>query len=263
MKPALLALSLLLLFTTNRALAVEAPLVAVASSLRQVWPLLMKQYRESDLAISYTGTFAEPRVSFGSSGNLARQIVQGAPFELFLSADQSYPNWLIEKGASKHQPELYAQGQLAWVALPGTALGDWIIQDEKTKHRLPSKLMRLSIANPAFAPYGRAAKTVLELHALDSTVQLTMGENAVQALQFALSGASDGGIVPLALVSAAAREKLPDMRIDEIDVNQHQPLLHSMLLIGDPEPSTMALFNFILSESAQSLLAQHGFKAVP
>jgi len=193
---------LLLWFGTGHANNNNATLVAVASSLRHVWPHLMIEYQNA----------IKPRVTFGSSGNLARQITQGAPFELLLSADESFPAWLVQNKATDQSPVIYAQGKLAWVAPAGSSLAKSLLQSNSTDRNsfvIPDDVKKISIANPAFAPYGRAAKTVLNSIVGGKSPTLVIGENATQALQFALSGASAGGIVPLALVSDTAREKLP------------------------------------------------------
>lgn len=248
-----MALLLTLWLAAVQANANESPLIAVASSLRQVWPALMHEYRELDAAT--------PRVTFGSSGNLARQILQGAPFDLFLSADDTYPQWLIENGVTDHTPVTYAYGLLAWVTQPDSTLAVWLNTTEKTPDALPAQLTRLSIANPAFAPYGIAAKEILDAYPESANLAFTLGENAVQALQFALSGASDGGIVPLSLVSNAARAQLPPLQFKRIDPTRHNPLVHTMILLTEKSGGEKALFDFLLSETAQRILAQNGFEA--
>lgn len=254
MKSGLLAFIILWL-STGAVKAENGPLVAAASSLRHVWPHLMVQYQQ----------LQKPRITFGSSGNLARQIAQGAPFELLLSADEKFPAWLVENGITDQPPVIYTQGSLAWVAPAGSSLAKTLEQHNASQNQtvvIPGNVKRLAIANPAFAPYGQAAKTVLDSFDNIESITLALGENAAQALQFALSGASGGGIVPLALVSESARNKLPTVVVSEITTNQHEPLIHSMVLINRPSESTKALFDFLLSDVARSVFAQHGFKAV-
>ncbi len=254
MKIGVLALWLLLL-CTGPSRADDTPLVAVASSLRVVWPLLMDAYQPAK----------QPRVTFGSSGNLARQIVQGAPFSLLLSADQSYTQFLFDQGVANQAPITYVQGKLAWVALPNTPLANMLESVELDAEDIPiygKHINRLAMANPAFAPYGRAAKEVLSQYQQTEHIKFTLGENAAQALQFALSGANDGGIVPLSLVSTEARAKLPTIVVREIDATQHQAIVHSMVSIGELSNSGKALFEFMLSKSAQRIFERNGFKSI-
>lgn len=249
---------LLSILVVNQSLANDAPIVAAASSLRQVWPLLMQAYSAAE----------KPRVTFGSSGNLSRQIQQGAPFDLFLSADQSYPEKLYSDNISTTKPTQYATGALAWIALPGTPVAVWLDNAAGRKNAMASfpfsDVAKLAIANPAFAPYGRAAQQVL---ATSNTNQLhkikyTHGENAAQTLQFALSGATDGGIVPLSLVSAAAKIQLPKVAVRQIPASLHSPLEHTMVLIGEPTDNAQSLFDFLLSQKAQLIFEQNGFRAI-
>ena len=249
-------LILLLAFTlSSNAQSNDAPLVAVASSLRYVWSSLMDKYPSADL----------PRVTFGSSGNLARQITQGAPFQLFLSADDSFPKWLRENGITNQEPVEYLEGKLVWVTKPGTPLAIWLLNDfgrNIGNPVLPEHIKRLAIANPRFAPYGVVAEQVLEVVDTNSSVKLTLGENAVQALQFSLSGATDGGIVPKSLVSETARKKLPDLITVDVDTNLYSAVKHTMVFIGEPDQSTQFLFDFLLSETALFVFTQNGFDPV-
>jgi len=243
---------LLLWIGISHAHAGNTPLVAVASSLRHVWPHLMNEYQNPQ----------KPRVTFGSSGNLARQITQGAPFELLLSADETFPAWLVENNTTDQAPVIYAQGKLAWIAPAGSTLAQSLVQTnspDKPTLIIPDDVTKIAIANPAFAPYGRAAKAVLNTIDGSESLTLIVGENATQALQFALSGASAGGIIPLPLVSDTAREKLPDMVVSEIPLALHEPVIHAMVLINQPSTATKSLFDFLLSNSAQAVFKKHGF----
>lgn len=257
MKFTLLAF-LLTFLATNSGLANDAPLVAAASSLRQVWPLLMQAYSPAE----------KPRATFGSSGNLTRQVLQGAPFELLLSADLAYTEALHSKGKSREIPVPYATGALAWVALPESPVAQWLQRPsiaEGVSTPFPfDNTTKLATPNPAFAPYGRAAAQVLDANGITSAsnIKLALGENAAQALQFALSGATAGGIVPLSLVSGVAKEQLPTIVVREIDASLHDPLIHGMVLIKNPTPNAQQLFNFLLSDQAQRIFEQNGFRAI-
>lgn len=257
MKRAYLVIILSIL-VINTSSASDAPLVAAASSLRHVWPLLMQDYAAEP----------KPRITFGSSGNLSRQISQSAPFELFLSADQTYPENLHQRGLSLDKPVPYAIGALAWVALEKSVLADWIQSEfEATSGTVPfvsAQQRTLAIANPAFAPYGIAADQVLKEYNLNAhpRLKLTLGENAAQTLQFALSGATDGGIVPLSLVSGAARSQLPPLVVGEVATTLHEPLIHTMVLINQPSAAAQSLYHYLLSNSAKTIFIQNGFRAI-
>ncbi len=177
--------------------------VAAASSLRTVWPKLM-QAAPAGLQAS---------ISYGSSGNLARQIIQGAPFAVFLSASDGHVQALRTTRDDPLESELYALGQLALVTrLP--ADDDSAITLDNLAGELATALARepgserpgrparrLAIANPAHAPYGKAAREVLE--SLDAwpvaQSSLSLAENAAQTLQFVRAGAvqASAGAAPV------------------------------------------------------------------
>lgn len=140
-----------------------------------------------------------PVVIYGSSGSIHAQIENGAPFDLFLSADADYPLRLAEKGLADGPVFLYAVGRLAvWVPsasrLDVDALG--------LRALLARSVRKVAIANPRHAPYGRAAEAALRRLGVWSGVQekLVLGESVAQAAQFAQSGAADAGILALSLV---------------------------------------------------------------
>jgi molybdate transport system substrate-binding protein len=175
--------------------------VAAASDLKFALEELGAEFRkenpELDLGVSY-----------GSSGNFFAQLSQGAPFDLFLSADVGYPDRLIQAGVGAGDSRfVYAIGRLAiWVrngsALDPRALGARSLEDPSVK--------KIAIANPEHAPYGKAAVAALEKLGLYATLRerLVFGENVAQAAQFAESGAADAGIIALSLaVSPKLREK--------------------------------------------------------
>ena len=137
------------------------------------------------------------KLSFGSSGTLTTQIENGAPFDVFFSADESYPAQLIEKGlADKASLYRYAVGQLVlWVPndvhLDVEKLGIHTLLDPAVKN--------ISIANPLHAPYGRAAEAALKhLGVYDQiSSKLVLGENVSQAAQFVESGNAQAGLIAL------------------------------------------------------------------
>ncbi len=250
---------------SEQTVAKRAAPIAIASSLRQVWPLLMDQYLGE----------IKPPASFGSSGNLARQIKQGAPFALFLSASeplaasvaalepqaQSQSQGVAEATSNKRtQLQLFATGKLVWVALKSSPLENWLSADRESP--LPIQdINRIAIANPRFAPYGVAANEVLASYGISvgNDLQLTLGESAAQALQFSLSGASDGGIVPLSLLSNAVIESLPPLTIKAVDTHRYTPVKHIAVLTHNADAATIALMDFLLSDTAQGILSANGF----
>ncbi|MDC0713017.1 molybdate ABC transporter substrate-binding protein [Stigmatella sp. ncwal1] len=171
--------------------------IAAASDLKFALDEFLKEFRAR-----HPG--AEVKATYGSSGNFLAQISQGAPFDVFLSADVAYPRELANKGLVDDSGVfLYAVGRIVvWVpngsSLPVETLGLKALEDPAAK--------RIAIANPQHAPYGRAAEAALKSQGVYDAVKdkLVLGENIAQAAQFVQSGAADVGIIALALALAPA-----------------------------------------------------------
>ena len=227
------------------------PLVAAAASLRHVFPELTRTWSQSG--------GSPPRVSFGSSGNLYRQISQGAPFELFLSADEEHALELVRAGRTEDEGAVYASGRLALLVPGHSRLAlDASLQD-LGRAIGDGRLRRLAIANPAHAPYGRAARAALDRASLWSRLQgrLLFAENAAQAVQFALTRGADGGIVPLSL---AVTERIASRaRHVVLDSSMYPPITHRMVLLSHSEPEGRALFRFLAGPAARRIFERFGF----
>jgi molybdate transport system substrate-binding protein len=199
-----------------------------------------------------TGQRAE--LTFGASGLLLRQLTEGAPFDVFVSADEGMVDTAIDRGAcARDTKALYATGELSlwWrsdLALaPPAGLGD--LADARFRH--------VSIANPDSAPYGRAAREALVSAGVwDAVVsRLVYGENVRQALQFAQSGNADVAIVGRALASRSGGGSLP------VDASLHAPLRQAVAACASgPNPDAGRAFAaFLAAPAAQSILRAHQF----
>ena len=243
-----LALALVL---AGSATAGEPPLVAAAASLRHVFP---------ELARAWAGTGGgSPEVSFGSSGNLYRQIAQGAPFDLFLSADEEQALKLVGAGRTDGEGMVYGEGRLALLVPRHSRLALDASLADLGRALDDGRLRRFAIANPGHAPYGRAAREALVRAALWERLgdRLLLAENAAQAVQFALSRAADGGLVPYALalterVSGEARHVL-------LDTAMHRPIAQRMVLLAPTGAEARALFRFLAGPQARSIFERFGF----
>ena len=199
----------------------------------------------ADLAKHYPATL---EISYGSSGNFYTQIRNGAPFDVFLSADVDYARKLAPTPDALFT---YAIGRLAvWVPAsspldPATAL-----RSDAVKH--------LAIANPQHAPYGRAAEAALHHMGLYDGVKpkLVLGENIVQTLQFVESGAAEAGIVALSLALApAARSR---GRYWEIPLDSYPRMDQGGVILKD-SAAARAFRDFLLSADGRSILKRYGF----
>ena len=249
------ALALALVLAGPAAAAGEPPLVAAAASLRHVFP---------ELARAWAGTGgAPPEVSFGSSGNLYRQIAQGAPFELFLSADEEQAIKLVDAGRTDGEGTVYGVGRLALLVPRHSRLALDATLGDLGRALDDGRLRRLAIANPAHAPYGRAAREALVRAALWERLgdRLLLGENAAQAVQFALTRAADGGLVPhaLALTGRVAGEA-GHVRLDAA---MHRPIAQRMVLLAPTGAQARALFRFLAGPRARGIFERFGFAAPP
>ncbi len=177
----LLFLLLFLLPSGVRA-QVDAPAIAAASDLKFALEDIATRFRAD--------TRREVRLSFGSSGNYFRQIGQGAPFQLFLSADEEFVFKLHDSGRTEDRGVLYATGRIVLFVPKGSSF----TADAKMsglKQAIEGNVVRrFAIANPEHAPYGRAAEQALRKLGLWDALQgkLVLGENVSQAAQFASSG---------------------------------------------------------------------------
>ena len=177
------------------------------------------------------------RLVFGSSGNFYSQILQGAPFHLFMSADEDFVFRLADAGRTADRGRLYAIGRIGIMVHPGSRLRpDGSLQDLIASLE-DGRLRRFAIANPDHAPYGMRAREALRHRGLWEAIQprLVFGENISQAAQFVTSRATDGGIIAysLALAPAVAQQGAFEL----IPEDWHQPLTQRMVLIRNAPPS--------------------------
>lgn len=230
-----------------RAATPTTPLrVAAASDLQAVAPVLASRFeQDTGVAVSF---------SFGSSGQLARQIEQGAPFDLFLAANRSFINDLVGRGALvPGSVRDYARGSLILVvhraANPAvTGLAD-LTRPEVRK---------IAIANPDVAPYGIAGRQALQASGLWQTVgpKIVPAESVVQALQFVRSGNAEAGLVGRAIAD------VPEVRSIPLDPDLYQPLHQALgVTTQATRPADAEAFaRFLTGPVGQGILADFGFR---
>jgi molybdate transport system substrate-binding protein len=196
---------------------------------------------------------------YGSSGTLTRQILDGAPFELFLSADEAYIDQIASAGLTRDRGVPYAIGRLVIFAPTGSSLTvDPQLAGVKSmlaEHRLN----RFAIANPAHAPYGRAAEAVLRKRGLWTEIQpvLALGENISQAAQFATTGGAAGGILSYSLVLSPTMKNAGTYAL--ISVDDHPPLRQRMALLKSAGPVAQDFYGYLQQPAARAVFSRHGF----
>jgi molybdate transport system substrate-binding protein len=240
-----------LLFCVSAATAQGAPTIAAASDL--------KFALDEVVAAFHRDTGQAVRVTYGASGNLFRQIAQGAPFELFLSADEGFVFQLADAQLTPDRGVLYAQGRLVVFAPHASTIGiDGGLAGVRQGLR-DGRIRRFAIANPEHAPYGRAAREALHSAGLWDAVQptLVLGENVAQAAQFAASGSAQAGLFAHSLalapaLAAAGRSAL-------VPEHLHAPLRQRMVLTRRAGDVARSLYAWLQQPQARGILKRHGF----
>ena len=219
-------------------------LIAAASDLRFAMDEIAAIFQQAHPEVAV-------KTSYGSSGQFTSQIENGAPYDMFFSADSSYPKKLTEEGLVLPGSEfVYAIGRIVvWV--PSTSAiqlsGSGALRDPSIRH--------IAIANPQHAPYGKAAEAALRSLGLYDQVKdkLVYGENVSQALQYVETGAAEIGIVPRSLVKGG--------RSWEVPADSYPKMEQSGIIVKTSRNAALAqkFRAFLLSEQGRSLLKRYGF----
>jgi molybdate transport system substrate-binding protein len=225
--------------------------VAAAADLSAVLPEIVAKYKAQ--------TGQEVKLTFGASGNLTTQIQNGAPFDVFFSADEAYPQQLITAGlGSKETLYRYAVGRLVlWV--PGDSTLD--LPKLGINALLDPSVRKVAIANPATAPYGRAAKATLEHFGIYDQVssRLVLGENIAQAAQFVESGNAQAGLIALSHALAPAMKNKG--RYWAVPLDAYPTLNQAAVVLSKSKQQDAGrkFLDYIRTPEATSLLAVYGF----
>jgi molybdate transport system substrate-binding protein len=223
--------------------------VAAAADLKFAMDSLVAVYSKDNPDIDI-------KVVYGSSGNFFQQIGNGAPFDLFFSADINYPKQLAEKQLTLSDIHLYGTGQLVlWSRTINPAI-------DKMNALLDPAIKKIAIANPAHAPYGQRAEESLRHYQLYDKIKdkLVMGENIAQTAQYAQSGAADIGIIALSLALSPAMQQSGG-KYWLIPADSHQPLEQGFVLLPHAKDNKGAFqfMNFITTPEARAILKSFGF----
>ena len=210
-------------------------------------------------AFAKTHPGIEVAVTFGSSGNFYAQLLNKAPFDLFLSADLSYPKKLVEAGLADGTTEFrYSRGHLVLWVLKDSPIP---VEQLGMKALLHPAARKVAIANPRFAPYGRAAEAALTTFGLLEAVtpRLVFGENIAQTAQFVQTGAADIGILALSLAKAPVMAS--SGRFWEVPQDAHPPLDQGGVILNHARDRAAALAfrAFMRSPEGVEILRRYGF----
>jgi molybdate transport system substrate-binding protein len=226
--------------------------IAAAADLQFVMPELVQQFER--------GTNVLVLVSYGSSGNFFAQIQNGAPFDLFFSADLAYPRKLEVAGLCEPSTLFtYAVGRLVIWTPSGSPLE---VRKKGWQALLDSRVQKISIANPAYAPYGQAAVSALQKAGIFDQVKdkIVYGENISQAAQFVQLGSAQAGILALSLALSPAMKNGHWWEFP----SQMYPSLEQgavMLKTAKDKENARAFLDFVRGPSGHSILRKWGFQA--
>ena len=227
------------------------PVIAAASDL---------QFVLADIAAAFrVDTGMEVALSFGSTGNFSRQIRQGAPFEMFMAADEDFVFDLARDGFTADQGVLYGIGRIALIVPTGSLLRPDGSLEDLAAGLLDGRVTHFAIANPEHAPYGARAREALQHRGLWDAIQpaLVFGENVSQAAQFATSGNAQGGIIAQSLALSAKVQALGASAL--IPAEWHTPLRQRMALIKGAGPVAAAFYAYLQGPAARSAFDRAGF----
>ncbi len=251
MRRAARVIAALAVLGVSGAAADTSPAVAVAASVKFAFDEIVGEFSRQ--------TNEDVRVTYGSSGNIRRQIARGAPFELFLSADEDYALALHRQGLTVGAGEVYAVGRLVLFAPHGSPVSPRAGLDGLGRALEAGRVDKFAIANPDHAPYGRAARETLESAGLWTAIvaRLVVGENAAQAAQFVGSGSAQGGLLPYSLALQPALTARGDHAL--VPEHHHTPLRQRMVLMHNAGTTARALYRYLRSAQAGEILRRHGF----
>lgn len=229
----------------------DAPVVAAAANL---------QFAIEEVAKSFAAdTGMDVRLSMGSTGNIARQIREGAPYELFLSADDSTLLALARDSLTRDEGVVYAVGRIVLIAPNGSPLRADGTLGSLEEALAAGTIGKFAIANPEHAPFGVAAREALVHKGLWDKLQphIVLGENVSQAAQFAVSGNAEGGIIAYSLALAPnVRDKATFELIPE---EWHRPLRQRMALLKNAGPVAEAFYDYVKGPAARAIMERYGF----
>lgn len=237
-----------LVFFSGGAFA-QAATVAVAANMKDAFAEIV--------AASPSLGKPEMKVVYGSSGNFATQIMNGAPFNLFIAADEKFPLELFNKGRTIDEGAVYAIGKLAIITQKSSGIA---LSDSKSDMaKAISRANKVAIAKPELAPYGRAAVQYLKAEGLWNIAKdkLVYADNIGAATTYVLSGAADIGFTALSL--ARSPEVVRQTSFLLVDPNLYEPIKQRMVLIKGAPPEAVDLYRFMQGPQAKLILQKYGY----
>ncbi len=219
--------------------------IAAAANLQFAIEEIVQDFR--------TKTGIECDVIIGSSGKLTAQMMEGAPFDVFLSADLRYPTKLYENGLTNSKPKIYATGNLVlWTSIVGYDSFETVLTS--------NELAKIAIANPEIAPYGMAAREVLEKMGMYSALEsrLVYGESISQVNQFLMTGAVQAVFTSKSVVLSSQNK---EGEWFEIDVS-YSPINQGAIVLNNrdlKEKESKIFYDYLSSKECKAILTKYGY----
>lgn len=223
--------------------------VAVAANVQYVFDEIKAEFKKE--------SGHEIQAVYNSSGKLVTQIMNGAPFDVFLSADMEYPEHLSQQGFSSVRPQVYAYGALVLWSMKNLDLKQW------QALLLKPGISKIAVANPKTAPYGRETMRALSYYKLEDKVQarLVFGESIAQTNQYIHSGLADLGFTAKSVVSSAQMKG--QGKWIELPPASYQAIAQGAVILKHGKESKGALaqefYDFLFSAKVRSILARNGY----
>jgi molybdate transport system substrate-binding protein len=224
--------------------------VAVAANMKDAFTEIIAAFKASGKP--------DVRVVYGSSGNFTTQILNGAPFNVLISADERFPLELYKQGKTVDEGRVYAIGKLAMIA--SNASGIKLSNDRAELARALAKANKVAIAKPELAPYGKAAIEYLKAEGLWDLAKekLVYGDNIGAATMFVATGAADVGFTALSLAQIPQISKQTNylLVVDKL----YEPIKQRMVVMKGSPQEAGDLYQFMQSPKAKDILLKYGYE---
>jgi len=220
----------------------EGILVAAAANTTYAMPEIIKEFNKK-----YPGIKVD--LVLASSGKLTAQIMHGAPYDVFMSANMKYPDFLFQRGFSKTEPAVYAKGALSLLSVKKEKLKD--LNSSVLSARL------IAVANPKSAPYGKAAVEAMKKAGVYSKVKdrLVYAESVAGVIPYVLREADVGVVAKSSLYSEKMKRYTNHI---DVPVNLYSPINQGIILLHNSKEAKL-FYDFILSDKAEEIFKKYGY----
>jgi len=222
--------------------------IATAANMQYAMEELVNEFEKQ--------TEIKCEIMVSSSGKLTAQIIEGAPFDIFVSADMKFPNKLNDEGFTQDEPKIYAYGKLIlWTTKESIEPSVDLLTENYIEH--------IAVANPKTAPYGKAAFEYLENQNLLNIVKhkFVYGESVAQTNQFITTGAAELGFTSLSVVKAKNIQNIGNWI--ELKDSLYNPISQGVVILKNSKSNknhVQQFYNFLFSQEGKTILSKFGYK---